>query len=108
MGKAPNSEGHYWAQGRIFISEDMLSYAVFDEITKTYLQAYQISFGDVSWIHINKYGPSGTFRLLKIQTYGTTINSFTYRRVFDSDGNRIKQEVASKIILAKIEKYESH
>lgn len=78
--------------GRLFVSAEQLTFAVFDDATNSFFLAYQIAHSDVRWLTIKEHGLA---RIIRLQS-GSSVNSFLF-----GDGETLEGEFVGKDEIAK-------
>ena len=65
---------HIPISGRLFITPERLIFAVYDEPTNSYLQGYEATFSNITWMTGKVHG---VMRIIRIQ-YNNNIHSFIF------------------------------
>lgn len=83
--------------GTLFVTNDRLVFALYDESTTTFLEAFSVPYSDITWISGDTHGLS---YMLRLRT-SANVSSFLYTGGVDGNGTLHSKEVVSAYILGK-------
>jgi len=83
--------------GRLFVSPERLTFAVFDDATNSFLLAYEVAHSDVRWLTIKEHGLA---RIIRLQS-GNSVNSFLFGDGETIDGKFIGKDEVAKYLLSR-------
>lgn len=83
--------------GRLFVTEDRLSFAAYDEITNTFLAAYETSYSNIQWLTLTNLGLS---RLVRLQA-GNSVHSFAFSAAATGSGSIAEKDEVVRFLSAK-------
>ncbi len=82
--------------GRLFVSPERLTFAVFDDATNSFLLAYEVARSDVRWLTIKDHGLA---RIIRLQS-GGSVNSFLFGDGETIDGKFFGKDEVAKYLLS--------
>lgn len=83
--------------GRLFVSPEMLTFAVFDDVTNSFLLAFEVARSDVRWLTIKEHGLSSIIRLQS----GNSVSSFLFKNGETIDGKPVGKDEVAKYLLSR-------
>lgn len=81
--------------GRLFVSPERLTFAVFDDVTNSFLLAFEVAHSDIRWLTIKEHGLA---RIIRLQS-GNSVSSFLFSNGETIDGKFVgKDEVVNYLL----------
>lgn len=90
------SLNHTSISGRLFVNQERLVFAVYDEETNSFLKGYEVAFFDIKWMTGKSLGIA---RIIRFQS-NNEVQSFLFGRLTKSEGQELdKDQIMNDILL---------
>lgn len=89
---------HTSTSGRLFVTPERLVFAVYDEPTNSFLQGYEVSFSNITWMTGKIHGAA---RIIRFQSENN-VQSFIFGGWSKEEGVRLNKDQMLEYLLSRV------